>query len=49
MAGGLEGHPYEDDISDSKDDSVGQLAPPFIFLAFLAIRLNAECEWTGDH
>ena len=46
MAGGLEGHPYEDDISDSIDDSVGQLAPPFIFLA---IRQNAECEWTGDH
>ncbi len=28
MAGGLEGHPYEDNICDSKYNFVGQLAPP---------------------
>ncbi len=27
MAGGLEGHPLKDDISNSKDDSRGQLDP----------------------
>jgi hypothetical protein len=28
MVGGLEGHPWEDDISDGNDDSRGQVAPP---------------------
>jgi hypothetical protein len=35
---GLEGYPYEDDISESKDDSGGQIAPCHA----LAIKINAH-------